>query len=141
MLDEKTLIEAWHGPHSTAAIAADLGIKGDALERAFRELKRNGKLPKLSRQAIHQSTASSDRPAADEDGSAALLELLIQHHGDDNETGERADLFPGCKNGHQARREAVRAGTTPPQSQSGAFNAQAVSARPAQPQIPPVTVF
>src|SRR5262245_16276892 len=113
MLDEKTLIEAWHGPHSTAAIAADLGIKGDALERAFRELKRNGKLPKLSRQAVHQATASSDRPAADEDGSAALLELLIQHHGDDNGTGERADLSPGCKNGRQARREAVRAGSAP----------------------------
>src|SRR5262249_39095890 len=99
LTDEKTLIEAWHGPHSTAAIAADLGIKGDALERAFRKLKQEGKLPKLSRQAVHQATTSGDRPAADEDGSAALLELLIRHHGNDNETGEHADLFPGCKNG------------------------------------------
>src|SRR5215831_6334747 len=62
--DEKTLIEAWHGPHSTAAIAANLGIKGDALERAFRKLKQEGKLPRLSRQAVHQAPASSDRPAA-----------------------------------------------------------------------------
>jgi hypothetical protein len=26
--DERTLIEAWHGPSSTGAIAADLGVKG-----------------------------------------------------------------------------------------------------------------
>ena len=130
---EKTLIEAWHGPHSTAAIAADLGIKGGELELAFRQLKREGKLPRLSRQAVHQAEVSGDRPAADEDGSAALLELLIQHHGNDNATGERADLFPGCKNGRQARREAVRAGSASPPSQ--------ISARPAQPQIPPMAVF
>jgi len=101
LTDEKTLIEAWHGPHSTASIAADLGIKGSELELAFRKLKQEGKLPRLSRQAVHQAEASSDRPAADEDGSAPLLELLIQHHGNDNETGERADLFPGCKNGRR----------------------------------------
>jgi len=99
--DDKTLIEAWYGPHSTAAVAADLGIRGNELERAFRKLKQEGKLPRLSRQAVHQATASSDRPAADEDGSAALLELLIQHYGNDNETGERADLFPGYKNGRR----------------------------------------
>jgi len=97
--DEKTLIEAWHGPNSTAAIAADLGIKGSELDYAFRQLKREGKLPKQSRQGARgtylESTAPSDRPAADEDGSAALLEALIKAHGDDNETGERADLFPG----------------------------------------------
>ena len=118
MLHEKTLIEAWHGPHSTAAIAADLGIRGNELERAFRKLKQEGKLPRLSRQAIHQIPASSDRPCADEDGPAALLELLIRHHGNDNETGERADLFPGYKNGRQARREAVRASSAPPQSRT-----------------------
>ena len=95
--DEKTLIEAWHGPNSTAAIAADLGIKGSELDLAFRQLKRDGKLPRCSRQAVHQAVASSDRPAADEDGSAALLEALIRAHGEDNETGERADIYPGCK--------------------------------------------
>src|SRR5215831_19604694 len=92
---EKTLIEVWHGPHSTAAIAADLGIKGSELELAFRRLKRENKLPRCSRQRVHQAAASSDRPCADEDGSAALLEALIRVHGNDNETGERADLFPG----------------------------------------------
>ena len=95
--DERTLIEAWHGPNSTAAIAADLGIKGSHLDLVFRQLKREGKLPRLSRQQVHQAVASSDRPAADEDGSAALLEALIRVHGNDNETGERADLYPGCK--------------------------------------------
>jgi hypothetical protein len=98
--DERTLIEAWHGPNSTAAIAADLGVKGSELDLAFRQLKREGKLPRLSRQQVHQRTeavASSDRPAADEDGSAALLEALIRVHGNDNETGERADLYPGSE--------------------------------------------
>src|SRR6516225_10417667 len=97
MLPEKTLIEAWHGPNSTAAIAADLGVKGSELDLAFRRLKREGKLPKLSRQQAQRSEASSDRPAADEDGSAALLEALIRAHGDDNKTGERADLYPGSE--------------------------------------------
>ena len=96
--DEKTLIEMWHGPNSTAAIAADLGIKGSELDLAFRRLKNEGKLPRCSRQqgSNHQAE-SGDRPAADEDGSAALLEALIRVHGNDNETGERADLYPGCK--------------------------------------------
>ena len=97
LTNEKTLIEAWHSPHSTAAIAAGLGIKGSELDLAFRQLKREGKLPRLSRQQRVEAIASSDRPAADEDGSAALLEALIRVHGDDNETGERADLYPGCK--------------------------------------------
>ena len=97
--DEKTLVEAWHGRDSTAAIAAHLGIKGSELDLEFRRLKQEGLLPRCSRQQAHQTIASSDRPCADEDGSAALLELLIRHHGNDNETGERADLFPGCKNG------------------------------------------
>jgi hypothetical protein len=44
--DERTLIEMWHGPNSTAAIAADLGIKGSELDLAFRRLKREGKLPR-----------------------------------------------------------------------------------------------
>jgi hypothetical protein len=99
---ERTLIEAWHGPNSTAAIAADLGIKGSDLDLAFRQLKRAGLLPKQSRQIAQQraeTVDSSTRPAADEDGSAALLEALIRVHGNDNETGERADLYPGCKNG------------------------------------------
>jgi len=74
-------------------------IKGSELDLAFRRLKQEGLLPRCSRQQAHQTIASSDRPCADEDGSAALLELLIRHHGNDNETGERADLFPGCKNG------------------------------------------
>jgi len=96
--NEKTLIEMWHGPHSTAAIAADLGVKGSELDLAFRQLKREGKLPRLSRQQqVHQAIASSDRPAADEDGSAALLEALIKVHGNDDPSGERADLYPGCK--------------------------------------------
>src|SRR5215472_13094897 len=103
LTDEKTLIEAWHGPHSTAAIAADLGIKGHELELAFRQLKREGKLPRLSRQAVHQIEASSDRPAADEDGSAALLEALIRVHGNDNETGERRDIYPGSERGRATR--------------------------------------
>jgi hypothetical protein len=91
--DEKTLIEMWHGPNSTAY----LGIKGSDLDLAFRRLKRDGKLPRLSRQQVHQAVASSDRPAADEDSSAALLEALIRVHGNDNETGERADIYPGYK--------------------------------------------
>jgi len=37
--NERTLVEAWHGPNSTAAIAADLGIKGSDLDLAFRQLK------------------------------------------------------------------------------------------------------
>jgi hypothetical protein len=97
MLPEKTLIEAWHGPNSTAAIAADLGVKGSELDLAFRKLKRESKLPKCSRQQAQRSEASNDRPAADEDGSAALLEALIRAHGNDNETGERADLYPGSE--------------------------------------------
>ena len=101
LINETALIEAWHGPSSTAAIAADLGVKGSELDLAFRRLKREGKLPKQSRQRAQQTTASSDRPAADEDGSAALLEALIRAHGDDNETGERADLYPGCKRGRR----------------------------------------
>jgi len=72
MLPEKILIEAWHGPSSTAAIAADLGVKSSELDLAFRQLKREGKLPKLSRQQVHQAEASSDRPAADEDGSTMI---------------------------------------------------------------------
>src|SRR5262245_6245554 len=93
--DEKTLIEAWHGPNSTAArptstaaIAAELGIKGSDLDLAFRQLKRAGLLPKQSRQVAQQraeTVDSSTRPAADEDGSAALLEALIRVHGNDNE--------------------------------------------------------
>jgi Mn-dependent DtxR family transcriptional regulator len=94
--DERTLIEMWHGPNSTAAIAADLGIKGSDLDLAFRRLKNEGKLPKQSRQRVHQAE-SGDRPAADEDGSAALLEALIRVHGNDDPSGERADLYPGCK--------------------------------------------
>jgi hypothetical protein len=89
MLPEKTLIEAWHGPDSTAAIAADLGVRGSELDLAFRQLKREGKIPKQSRQA----PASNDRPAADEDGSAALLEALIRAHGADG----RADIYPGSE--------------------------------------------
>jgi hypothetical protein len=95
--DEKTLIEAWHGPNSTAAIAADLGVKGSELDLAFRRLKREGKLPKCSRQQAQRSEASSDRPAADEDGSAALLEALIREHGNDDPSGERADIYPGSE--------------------------------------------
>jgi hypothetical protein len=100
MLNEKTLIEAWHGPNSTAAIAADLGVKGSELDLAFRQLKREGKLPRLSRQQVHQrseAAASSDRPAADEDGSAALLEALIRVHGEDDPSGERRDIYPGSE--------------------------------------------
>jgi hypothetical protein len=96
--DEKILIEAWHSQASTQAIAADLGIKGSDLDLAFRRLKREGKLPKCSRQRVHQRSEAvepSDRPVADESGSAALLEALIKVHGNDNETGERADLYPG----------------------------------------------
>jgi hypothetical protein len=47
--------------------------------------------------------ASSDRPAADENGSAALLEALIKAHGDDNETGERRDIYPGSERRQSAR--------------------------------------
>ena len=90
LINETALIEAWHGPSSTAAIAADLGVKGSELDLAFRRLKREGKLPKLSRQQAQRSEASSDRPAADEDGSAALLEALIREHGPDG----RADIYP-----------------------------------------------
>jgi len=97
MLNEKMLIEAWHGPNSTAAIAADLGVKGSELDLAFRQLKREGKLPRLSRQQAQRSEASSDRPAADEDGSAALLEALIRAHGEDNPSGERRDIYPGSE--------------------------------------------
>jgi hypothetical protein len=97
--DEEALIEAWHGPESTASIAGNLGIKGSELDSAWRRLKREGKLPRHSRQGargrIEPPLASSERPAADEYGSAALLEALIQVHGNDNETGERADLYPG----------------------------------------------
>jgi len=102
--DERTLVEAWHGPNSTAAIAADLGIKGSDLDIAFRRLKREGKLPNHSRQGArgaHSSEPTSDRPAADEDGSTALLDALIKTHGDDNETGERADLYPGSERGRR----------------------------------------
>jgi hypothetical protein len=95
MLSEKTLIEAWHGPSSTAEIASELNIKGSELDLAFRRLKREGKLPKYSRQQAQRSEASSDRPAADEDGSAALLEALIRAHGNDDPSGERADIYPG----------------------------------------------
>jgi len=97
MLNEKMLIEAWHGPNSTAAIAADLGVKGSELDLAFRQLKREGKLPRLSCQQAQRSEASSDRPAADEDGSAALLEALIRAHGEDNPSGERRDIYPGSE--------------------------------------------
>jgi hypothetical protein len=93
LVDETALIAAWHGPNSTAEIASELNIRGSELDLAFRQLKREGKLPKQSR----QTPASSDRPAADEDGSAALLEALIRAHGEDNETGERADLYPGSE--------------------------------------------
>ena len=102
-LDETTLIEAWHGPNSTAAIVADLGIRGSELDLAFRRLKREIKLPRCSRQQVHQAVASSDRAAADEDGSAALLEALIKAHGDDNETGERRDIYPGNERRRSAR--------------------------------------
>jgi len=88
----------WHGPNSNAAIAADLGIKGSELDLAFRQLKREGKLPRCSRQqASNHRAESGDRPAADEAGSAELLEALIRVHGNDNKTGERADIYPGCK--------------------------------------------
>jgi hypothetical protein len=102
--DEEALIEAWLGPESTAVIAGNLGIKGSELDSAWRRLKREGKLPRHSRQGARgriEPLASTERPAADEDGSAALLEALIQVHGDDNETGERADLYPGS---HKRRR-------------------------------------
>ena len=106
--DEKTLIEAWLGPNSTAAVAADLGIKGSDLDLAFRRLKREGKLPKHSRQGARGARSieppqANDRPCADEDGSAALLEALIKVHGDDNETGERRDIYPGSERRRAAR--------------------------------------
>ena len=97
---ERVLIEAWHSPNSTAAIAADLGIRGSELDLAFRALKREGKLPRCSRQQAQQraeSMAPNDRPGADEDASAKLLERLIRVHGGDNETGMRENLYPGCK--------------------------------------------
>jgi hypothetical protein len=99
-VDERTLIEAWHSPDSTATIAVELGIKGSELDIAFRALKREGKLPQQSRQQAHQraeTVDSSTRPAADEDGCNELLDLLIQHHGNDDPSGERADLYPGCR--------------------------------------------
>jgi hypothetical protein len=40
--DERTLIEAWHGPNSTAEIASELNIKGSELDLAFRRLKNEG---------------------------------------------------------------------------------------------------
>jgi hypothetical protein len=103
MLPEKILIEAWHGPSSTAEIAAELGLKGSELDLAFRQLKRAGKLPKCSRQQAQRSEASSDRPAADEDGSAALLEALIREHGNDDPSGERADLYLGSETRSSSR--------------------------------------
>jgi hypothetical protein len=104
MLPEKTLIEAWHSQASTQAIAADLGVKGSELDLAFRKLKREGKLPRCSRLGTRGAYSSDDRPAADEDGSAALLEALIRAHGEDNETGERADIYPGSETRSSPRR-------------------------------------
>src|SRR5262249_3130097 len=108
------LIEAWQGPNSTAAIAADLGLKGSDLDLAFRQLKNEGKLPRCSRQqASNHQAESGDRPAADEDGSAALLEALIRAHGNDNPSGERADIYPGGERKQSDRSRAIISHATP----------------------------
>src|SRR5262245_51523017 len=87
------LIQAWHGPDSTAEIASEFGVKGSWLENAFRRLKREGRLPNASRQrAANGRTQPSDRPA-DIGADDRLLNMLIQIHGRDDETGVRSDLF------------------------------------------------
>ena len=99
--DEQALIEAWHGPESTAEVALDLGIKGSELDYAWRRLKREGKLPpSASRQRAYakaERTGEHERSSADDDASAALLDALFKVHGNDNETGERADIYPGLE--------------------------------------------
>src|SRR5262245_21705279 len=84
------LIQAWHGPDSTAEIASEFGVKGSWLENAFRRLKREGRLPNASRQLA--ANESSDRPA-DIGADDRLLARLIEHHNRDNDTGVRADFF------------------------------------------------
>src|SRR5215472_5853341 len=90
---DEELVRAWHGPDSTAEIASEFGVKGNWLESAFRRLKREGRLPNVSRQlAANGRMQPSDRPA-DIGADDRLLAKLVEHHSQDNDTGVRADLF------------------------------------------------
>jgi hypothetical protein len=101
--DDEILIAAWHSQDSTRAIADELGLSGHQLDSIWRRLKRERKLPMASRQVGRPQPPIVNY---DIDGRPSvhgkwfgdlLLDALRAAHGNDNETGVRADLCAGLK--------------------------------------------
>jgi hypothetical protein len=98
---DEILTAAWYSQDSTRTITIDLGISGNKLEAAWRRLKREGKLPLEPRQVGRPQPPITDhdgRPSVDGKWFGdPLLAELTEKHGNDNETGVRADIYPGLK--------------------------------------------
>ncbi len=95
-VDEAELIRCWLGSNSLAQIARDLGLTQTLIEREWRRLRREGKLPNGRR------TRGIDNPTGEADGRPTvgrlawgedpLLDKLAEVHGE-----PRPDLYPGSK--------------------------------------------
>src|SRR5262245_23285251 len=96
---EAVLVRRWHGHESVKDIADDLKLKPHELERRWRQLKREGKLPDGPRQYNRpQPPIDTDRHDGRPSVDGAwyddpLLAALQREHGMDG----RPDIFPGLK--------------------------------------------
>jgi len=94
--DENTIILAWHTRENAPDIAKRLGIGVGELERAWRQLKLERKLPHGSRKCNADSDASNHHDGRSRVDTLwhedALLAKLYAVH-----EAPRADLYPGLK--------------------------------------------
>jgi len=88
--EQAALISAWYSEDTASEVAADLGVTAKDIERAWRYLKRDGKLPDTPRRPGAASSGHLDgRLRIDAIGGGdPLLERLQRAHPE----GPRADL-------------------------------------------------
>jgi hypothetical protein len=92
--DDIELIRRWLSTDSLCAIAAELGLTQTAVEREWRRLRREGKLPSGHR------TCGTDNPVGEADGRPSvgrlalgedpLLDRLVEVHGEPRHAGTEA---------------------------------------------------